>query len=247
MAESIPAPGPFDTAAMQIAQARAHANEEAFLREIAKTNDESNAHALDEVDTAPPTQSFFSAALPDTDPQADPAADPTTLALFSIFGEEGVSSDNKLKAQQLHDSAVLQKDMALLEEAANENSPLPLGDGASTVDLSPQAQDIISGLSADALSLTPAQLAQLGDIIQPVADEPLTPALLQHIQSQLAANGQNPVALSLHTLTLAMNFIASMQPSSHHQVGHIVPKVNHQIVAPVAAIDKVAVEDSAIR
>jgi hypothetical protein len=242
--------GPFDTAAMQIALAQAqaaadHSNQLAFLREIAAANDDANAHALDSTITVPATDTFLSNGLLNLDPTIDPAADPATLSLFSQFGADS-TTEGSIKAQQLHDFAVLQKDAQLLEEAANENTPLPLSSGASTVDLSLQAQSIVAGTNVDLLgALTAAQLAQAAAIIQPIADQTLTPELLQQIQTQLAA-AQNPMQASISNLAFIFNYIAAMQPNPTRVMENTLPKANTQLIAPVSAVARVAEEDSAI-
>ena len=252
----------FDTAAFQIAWARAQAlatntNEIAFLQEITKMNGDTNALAFDSTSTAPSaTDAFLSNGLlnldPAADPTIDPSAGPSTLSLFSEFGADLTSAtSDSIKAQQMHDIGVLQHDTALLEEAATANSHLPLGASASTVDLSLEAQSIVSGITVGDINgsvpLFPAQLAQLAAMLQPVAGQPLTASLLQQIQTQLAASGQNPIQLSLNTIYYALNYIAGTQPSQNHAVENTIIQENTKTVAPVLAIDRVAVEDSAIR
>lgn len=251
--------GPFDTAAMQIAMARAqaiaaHTNELAFLQEIAKSNDENNAHALDDTSPAAPTETLLGNGLlnlpASEDPNIDPSADPTTLSLFSQFGADMTSTtSDSVKAHQVHDMAVLQKDVILLEQAAYDKNHIPMNDNASTVDLSLQAQSIAQGgvIPMNGLAATnSAQVAQLAAIVQPIVHDPLTMSLLQHIQAQLAAQ-QNPIRLNLNTITLALNFIASLQPSTYRTIENVVTQPDSKIVAPILPIDAVAVEDSAIR
>jgi|GEM_PF-5387564 len=232
--------GPFDTAQMQIAMAKAqaaaaNANETAFLQEIAKANDEANAHALD------PQPVPANNNLPGADPFGEPVADPS--AFLTEFGAEPASSE----AQQLHDIALLEKDAAFLEEAEDKHSHAPLGSRATTVDLTPEAQNIVNVSSiTDSETLTPTQLTQISDIIRPLGNAPLTPALLQQIQAQLAA-AQNPIQLSLNTIARAMNFIAGMQTSPNHAVENAAIPNDNEVVTPVSAIDRGGVEDSAIR
>ncbi|MDX1975573.1 MAG: hypothetical protein SFT92_07875 [Rickettsiales bacterium] len=273
MADSIiNAAGPFDTAAMQIALAKAHAaagngTEETFLREIAKSNEETNAHALDSTNSSPPpANNGFDNALLGVDPDAEPVADPLTgpfidpsidvpedpLAFLTEMGSDTptVATNGTLNSQQLHDLSILQRDAELLEEAANENTPIPLGNGASTVDLSQQAQDIVSETAApidETAPISEAQLSRIATILQPVANEPLTPALLEQLQTQLNI-AQQSTQLSLNTMIRAMNFIAGMQTSLHQAIEPSILPTNREVtVMPATAIDRAAVEDSAIR
>ena len=243
-------------AAMQIAQARAraaaaHTNETAFLQEIARTNEETNAHALDRPAATAPRDPALGTAGSNLDTFGNPTTAPSNLTFLTELGSNAANaaSGDSAKAQQLHDLGMLQKDAVLLEEGGNTNNHIPLGSSASTVDLSPAAQSIANaGAAASTTADTPLpsmQLAQMSSILQPLANEPLTPALLQQIQSQLTA-GQNPLQLSLTTLALAMNLIAGMQTSPNHAMENTFTTVDDHSVAPVLAIDKVAVEDSAI-
>ncbi|NBX02480.1 MAG: hypothetical protein EBR02_00150 [Alphaproteobacteria bacterium] len=255
---SQPTTGPFDTAAMQIAMAQAqaaaaHTNQLAFLKEIAKSNDETNAHALDGTPATAPTEALFGSGLlnlpASEDPNIDPSADPTTLSLFTQFGADMTSAtSDSVKAHQLHDMAVLQKDTELLEQAAYDKNHIPMNNNASTVDLSLQAQSIAQGGTTSingSAAANSAQLAQLAAIVQPIANDQLTEALLQHIQAQLIAQ-QNPIQLNLNTLTLAMNFIASLQPSTYHTIENVVTQTDNKIVAPITPIAAIGVENMAI-
>lgn len=259
--------GPFDTAAMQIALANAQADAVntsalALLQEVANTNDTFNADALGAAgaNVTAPTNNLFTNSLlsVDTsgtatttpaDPFTNPFITPDITAFPTEFGSDSATaiSSGSVKAQQLHDLGVLQKDAAQLEEAANASNPVPLGSAASTLDLSPAAQGIVGRnavASVNGFAPLPAQLAQLSAILQPVANEPLTAALLQQIQEQLTA-AQNPMQLSLNAIV--MSFIAAAQPNPSHEAVTTVSKVNAHMVAPVAAIDGVAIEGSAIR
>ena len=244
-------PGLFDTAAIQIAEAQAqaavaHTDPVVFLTEIAKKNDEANAHALDKTPPAP-TSDVFNNSLLNVDPDVgqilDPTIDPSSFSAFQFSaGLTPAPTADSLRAQQLQDAATLQKDAVLLEEAAHATNHIPLTANASTVDLSVEAQGVVDGTRA----LTSAQLAQIGQLLQPIANAPLTPALLQHIEAQLAAQ-QNPIRLSLNTLALAMSFIAGMEPSSYHEIETIAAADDMEVtVEPALPIDRVAVEDSAI-
>ncbi len=260
MVDAIPpiltASGTFDTAAMQIAMAKAqaaanHVNEAVFLSEIAKSNDIANAKALDGTVQPLPTDNLFTNSLLNVDPAADPALDPTIdPSSFSIYLASkdftNLTTSDSIKAQQLHDFGVLQKDAESLEKAAATDNHIPLGHSASTVDLSIEAQNIISEIatfSPNNIVPTQAQLAQIAGVVQPVTDEPLTATLLDHIQAQLNA-AQNPIRLSLNTLAVAMNYIAAMQPATNHMVDNAPELVDKPAeVAPVRKTYEVAVED----
>jgi len=258
MVDSITATtGPFDTAAMQITQAQAHAatthaNEVAYLQEIVKTNDATNAQALDSTTATPPPDPFLTNDLFNLDAFGNPTAAPSNLAFLTEFDSTVANSptSDSIKAQQLHDMGILQRDAVLLQDAAIANSHIPLNTGASTVDLSLPAQGLINGSTIASTNspapLTPTQLTQIGNILQPIANQPLTPSLLEQIQTQLIV-GQNPIQLSLSTITLAMNLIAALQPSPYHLVENTPTNIDSQVVTAVTAVDKVAVEDSAIR
>jgi hypothetical protein len=255
------AAGPFDTATMQIVQAQAqaafdHTNMLAFLKEIARINEETNAQALNST-TSPPVKDFLSGALlnldPALDPSIDPSADPAVLPLFSQFGTDLKSTETSasVQAQQRHDAAILQKDAQLLEAAANDNSYTPLGSSASTLDLSVNAQNIVDGTatvySLESLFSAERQLMNIGAMLRSVADEPLTPSLLQRIQSQLTA-GQNPLQLSLNTMIVAMNFIAGMQSGGAHAArGNGMPDDKEMTVSSISSIERAAIENGAVR
>ncbi len=137
----------------------------------------------------------------------------------------------------------MQKDAELLEEAANENRHPPLSNSASTVDLSVEARGLVEGNSSPAAnaSLTQSQLTRITNAIEPFANRPLTPAIAQQIQAQLAT-GPNPIQLSMNTIYLAMSLIASMQPSANHSLeSTFSSKGNNMVVKPVVAIGRAAI------
>lgn len=241
------APGPFDTAALQLAQAHAQAaatnsNQEAYLREIAKINEEANACALTGAAEERPEDNFFNNSLLNLDPALAPTDEPSILSIFNEVDADA-AVDESIKARQLE---ILQKDAALLEEAANENNHIPLSSNASTVDLSPEVLGLVDALSADAANdptaLTPAQLARISETLQPVANEPLTPALLQQIQAQL------PMPLNLYLISFAMNITAGTQANPYHMIeNRLTPNNAVARVTPIAAIGDIALDGSMIR
>lgn len=238
--------GQFDTAALQLAQGRARAiaansNEEAFLREISRGNDAVNSSTLVTTDIQDGNDIFANNNLPNFSSSAEPAISPSTLALFSQLGSE-LSTDS-LKAQQLHELGILQKDAELLEEAANENRHPPLSNSASTVDLSIEARDLVNGNPPPSsnISLTQSQLTRITNAMEPFANRTLTPAIAQQIQVQLAT-GPNPIQLSMNTIYLAMSLIASMQPSTSYSLENtFTSRGNNIIVKPVVAIGRATI------
>lgn len=248
-----PLAGPFDTALLQLTQARAqalaaNANEVAFLQALADNNEQTNARLLSSPDTSAPTD-----ALLGTPPDAETPGDHETLTLFSVFGKDisNPANSDEVKAQQLHDLGILQRDVALLELAAHTENHIPLGTDASTVDLSPEAQTIVqstSGVSASADEmLTPQQLSNISEILQPFAHQPLTPTLLQSIQAQLAAQHHH-IHLSLNMLAQVMGHIGGMQSSPYH-LPDTSPTWDEQggAVAPVAALGNMGLLGGSIR
>ena len=256
MAESAnsvpPIPPSSDVAAMQHAQISAAntANNAAFLSEIVQANLETGVAAFD------PRQ----ANTPNDFSSGDPllSLDTPSLSLFNEIGGDPRSTNitGNLTAQQMQAIGILLKDEQGLEEAANLISPIPLTSGATTVDLSVEAQNIAFGLNtvapAGALPppLTPTQLEQIGAILAPLANAPLTQPLLLQIQAQLTATGLGPLQFSLSTLVLVMNYMAAMQPAATHVTAENknerVESEDEETVAPAASIDRVAVEDNAI-
>jgi len=189
-----------------------------------------------------------------------------TLSLLNGIGSEFVTGQipADLTSQQLHDLGILKEDVLKLEEAATLSATLPLTAGTTTVDLSAEAQVLANALvgvnnvtnangavAAAAnvpVPLTPQQVQQAAAILAPLANQPLSAALLAQIQTQLATQ-ISPLQFNLNTLFFVMSYIAAMQPASvnavHTEHEEIVANTDED-VAPVASTDKVAEEDSAI-
>jgi len=247
---------PIDTPAAQLALAASAnanaANNAAFLTEIAQTVVSNDLQLLDNNQTTtqpdvPANEGLLSLNTP-------------ALSLLNEIGTAPGSTNitGNLTTQQLQDIGILLKDEQGLEAAANLSSNIPLASGVTTVDLSVEAQAILNGISTaipvNALnSLTTTQLGQIGAILAPLANEPLTQSLLLQIQAQSTAAGLNPLQFNLSTIVLVMNYMAAMQPAPIAAV--IDANKNSQIkveskdeetVAPASSIDVVAVEDSAI-
>jgi len=183
--------------------------------------------------------------------------------------------NGNLTAQQIHDLNILQQDMQGLQNASNLGNTIALVPNETTVDLSIEAQLIANETTtqntaastttaapatvlptpipiplAVSPTITPAQLAQIGTILTPLANQPLTPALVTSIQAQLTATGISPLQLSLQTLMLVMNYIVGIPSAqlSLMKTNKPINTENNDItkVSAVSAIDRAAVEDSAI-
>ena len=217
---------PLDTPAMQFARA-SHA---AFISEIVQAEIENNVSAIDApffvnqglLEFNAPTLALFNETV-----GADPAS-------ATITGD--------LTAEQLQEIAILRQDIAGLEEAANASNHIPLTTAASTLDLSLEAQAIADGstIVPTVNNPTPLQLEQLGAIFAPVANAPLTSPVLLQIQAQLTPAGLSPQLLSLNSIFLAQNYLSGVRKASNLESD------NKEKVAAISAIDRVAVEDSAI-
>jgi len=219
-----------------LALTRAHAmNNAAFLAEIAQAQ-----LAGDEVPPEPNPDAFSGV-------ENLLNVDTPTLSLLS---ELSVAPENAAPVDDLTLQEALLKDEQGLEEAARLTTPIPLTDNATTVDLSPEAQEIAFGNPAPAAAvvapLTPVQLEQLGNVLAPFAEEPLTPPVLLRIQEQLQAAGLTPLQFNLATIVLVMNFMAGMRTSPYHLTDNSVSVDDEETVAPASPIDRVAIENGAI-
>ena len=256
---TIHAPPPaIDTPAVQYAHASTHPA-------AAKTDAVANATLINQMavasaENAAITNDILMLGNTQANTQADLYAhegvvnlDTTTfLLLNNLSASLGAGTiGGNLTAEQLQASDILQQDVLGLEQAAQSTTHIALTDAASTVDLSLAAQSIASGVStvasvntviptSDLNALTPTQLKQLSDILAPVANQPLTQALLTQIQSQLAAIQVLPQQLTLSTIFLVQNYMAG-----EHTTNSSIQK-KKETVAPVGSIDKVASEDVAI-
>ena len=173
-----------------------------------------------------------------------------TLKLLNEVSTNPTSATigGNLTSQQLQEIGVLQQDALRLEDAAFVSNHIPLTNTATTVDLSLAAQGIAQvGTITPAQPLTAAQLAQIAQIIAPFLNEPLTPALLLQMQTQLNANQPNPIQLNMNILLLVQNFIGSFQAAQYKPAEtKVAANENTETVAPVESVDRVAIEDNAI-
>jgi len=178
-----------------------------------------------------------------------------TLSLFNEFSTNLGSANitRNLTTQQMQEIGILLKDEQGLEAAANLNIPLPLADNTTTVDLSLAAQAIANGTrttaSVNALAfLTPAQLGQIGAILTPLANTPLTQSLFLQIQAQWTAAGLSPLQFSLNTIVLIMNYMAGLQPAPINAIQtNKTASIHREVeVDSVISADEVTVEDNAV-
>jgi len=178
------------------------------------------------------------------------------LSLFNdIRAQPGsASGTGNLTTQQIQDLNVLQQDIELLEEASLLTSPTLLANNTTTVDLSARAAELAllnansNGNTQTEATLTAAQIQQAAAILQPLANQPLTPALLVQIQARLTATDVNPLGLTLNNLFMIMGTIASMQTAQTQTKANNASdaSTDTETVAPVGAVDRVAIEDSRI-
>jgi len=175
-------------------------------------------------------------------------------SLFNEVPDATTTNSGPLTSQQLQEIAILQEDALKLEEASSLVTNIPLTNNSTTLDLSLIAQEIAAANSNVPLStstpglLTTAQLQQIAQIITPFLNEPLTPAILLQIQTQLAANQINVSLFSLNAIFLVQNYIVNMQATQNDAIrtNKKADSSSVSMVNPVSSIDKVAVEDSAI-
>jgi len=247
---------PINTPAIQFAlatsvQANA-ANNAAFLTEIAQTVVSNDLQLLDNNQATTPLDVSTNEGLLSLNTPA--------LSLLNEIGANpgSTNSTGNLTTQQLQEIGILLKDEQGLEAAANLGSNIPLAGGVTTVDLSVAAQAIVDGVSTAAPGNAPnplitTQLGQIGAILAPLVNEPLTQPLFLQLQAQLTAAGVSPQQFSLNTIFLVMSYIAAMQPApiaavidanKNSQVK--VESKDEETVAPAVSVDRVAVEDSAI-
>jgi len=252
------APSP-DTTALQSAQTAAlaasaktnEANKTALLTEIAQAELANEALTLD-------SNLAGNQANAPNDISANDGLLNLNTPTLTLFNEANLRNTNinesltAFTAQQMQDIGILLKDEQGLEAAANVSLHIPLTSDAATVDLSVEAQAIAEGASTSAsinmpTPLTPAQLKQVGTILAPLVDEPLTQPLLLDIQTQLTAIGVSTQQFSLNTISFVMNYIAAMQPASTHLVEERhddrIENEDEETVAPASPVDRVATED----
>lgn len=220
-------------------------NNAAFLNAIGQVI-EPNALTLGTGQASPQTGAFNNEGLL--------ALNTPILLLFNeAFIEaanQNVDADlGSFSPEQLQAASILQKDVASLEEAANLTA-VPLSANTTTVDLSIEAQNIVNGLAPPPVVATPApltnlQLAQIGEVLQPAANQPLTPELVTQIQTQLN-KGQNSVQLSLDMILQVMNYMAGLQNAASRLAEVKVEARDRTVINPVSPIDRVAAEDSTI-
>jgi len=245
---SVPAPTAQDIAQIQLALTEALT---ASSQTTQATNEANNNSFLPAI-----TQAAADSVLPST-PNGFSVVDSLLnidTPTLSLFNEVGTSPTNPnltgdFTTQQLQEVGILKADALALEETANVSTPIPLTGAASTVDLSVQAQAIANG-AAPVTPLTAAQLGQIGAILTPLANAPLTPSLVLQIQAQLTASELSPLQFNLNTIQLVMSYMAGLQAAPIDAMNAAkmsnVANENVAIDAPVSALDKVAVEDSAI-
>lgn len=181
-----------------------------------------------------------------------------SLTVLNTIRDVGVVPDDaatvgELTPEQLQAIGVLIEDEQSLEAAASLTSPTLLSDAAATVDLSLQAQSILDAgiLGAGPVgtilpALTDEQLTQIQEILQPIANEPLTQTLLAQIQAQLNARMQSPVQLSLNMLYVMMGAIGGLQAPINNTKETSVQTATPAKVTPVLPAEKAAAENSTI-
>ena len=143
-------------------------------------------------------------------------------ALNSVeSGDVPTSTSGNLTSVQLQEIATLASDANMLnmEQVTPFTSDNSILDSASMINLSSQAENILSVLNSvtsinAVTSLTTIELQQLATIIAPFINTPLTPATLTQIQNTLTLAGFNPYTLSLQTLLLSINYVAELTPVS---------------------------------
>lgn len=195
------------------------------------------------------------------------ALNSSSLAALNEFGTDprNASVTGALTPQQLHGIDILREDAARLEEASVLTAHTPLEEAATTVELSAQAQGIAGGflptpaLSADAqivagtnTVLTTAQLAQIGRVLAPLANEPLSAELFTQIQTQVANAGFSPLQFSMRTIFLALHYVAGLLPhtqeaSSKGAVRATEDMDTEMTVQPVSATQAAAVDNDTLR
>jgi hypothetical protein len=129
------------------------------------------------------------------------------------------SVGGNLTPAQLEEITTLENDAQMLNttETTTFSSDVSLLDSASTVNLSPQAVDILNGSGTSITvgnTLTTAQLQQIAGILTPFVNQPLTQDTLTQMQNALTAAGFNPTQLSLQNIFLSQNFLAELMPVS---------------------------------
>ena len=191
----------------------------------------------------------------------------SSLSALNEFGTDprNVGITGNLTTQQLQAIGILQEDAQKLEEAAGLTLSTPLAEAAATVDLSLEAQNIADGLipsqslSADAqiaagtnTVLTTAQLQQIGTVLAPLANQPLTQDLFIQLQTQVANAGFSPLQFSLRTIFLALQYIAEILPATPETIARSGVKATEEMdsemtVVPVSDVGATAVENDALR
>ncbi len=274
---AVPAPSPvFDPQSVQLAQAAQLANS------VDASNSASFLAAVNHASTADTTTPTSPAAPSrlDANAQASVNAELNTaegagllnlstdsLSLLNEFGTEprNASVTGNLTTQQLQSIGILQEDAVRLEEAAGLTLHTPLAEAATTVDLSLTAQGIADGilpsqqLSANAqvaaginTTLTTTQLQQIGTILAPLANQPLTEPLFIQLQTQVANAGFSPLQFSLRTIFLALQYVAGLLPASSEANAKAAVKATEEMdtemtVQPVSSVGAAAVENDTLR
>lgn len=214
--EPLPVASPYVTAEYQLAQARALAaaqqvNREAYLREIAQSNEQVNSDAL----VAP---AFSDNPLLELQP-ADSDGEINTASLLSVFSkarEQDESSPPPI------DYLLLKKDIELVERAeanGTEESAAPS-----------QEPPLFSARRAEELAQATRQLAE--NISNVARQEPGG----RHVNIDPAALSQ-----ALQQLAFVLSFVAGMQNNPHFApfLGYYAPKPKDKVTAlpPVFSID----------
>lgn len=144
-----------------------------------------------------------------------------TEALLALNGVNNNDADataaagSTLTTTQTEEMAMLLNDLQMLAAIeATSNSQAVLNNGASIVNLSPEALDLLAEINSangvsNANTLSPTQLQQAAAIVAPFLNQPLTPALITQIQNALEAAGFSPQQVSLANLFLTINFVAA--------------------------------------
>lgn len=260
MAESnVPPAAAFDGRAVQFAQTQAlaaststnEANNSSFLAAISQASegDAPNNNAQPALTEAELNAAEGAGLLSLSSP---------ALSVLNEFGSDPRTANitGNLTTQQLQSLGVLQEDAARLEAAGALSVTTPLTGAATTVDLSVQGQDVADGILpasqiAGNATLSTQQLQQLGNLLAPLANQPLTQPLFLQIQAQVANAGFSPLQFSLRTIFLVLQYIGGLLPPSDEAVKaaktEVIAEEAVEVVMPATSVDAVATEDMAIR
>lgn len=173
------------------------------------------------------------------------------LSLFNETTTQPRSANitGNLTTQQLHDIAILQDDVLKLEKASNLATQVQLGTGASTVDLSVEAQNIATlGTANSSMQLSNNQLFTASMIFTQYANASLTANNLIVLRAEMDRMGLQSVLLNMRTIFLVLQYMGGLQ--SHimqAQVPETLKAKDRNRVQPIEDIDAVATESNEVR